>query len=204
MNAQPKIDPATVTAVPGTFDLGKTDAVLLKFFFTNQKHVPQGIPPKEHANYLAIDFKHRQVAKSQDKAELGELGRHREGRVDTGEPVINNLPQVRVGGFVDELLATGFALRTLHWFEQKKVGRPTKYVVVAEFVRGTPVEPLSQSLLNDLKYLAFTAVWFCHLWDNSAVGNPTTINLVGRDPNAKAKYVLSAKDNTVKALPLSV
>ena len=121
--------------------------------------------------------------------------------VDTGEPVISNLPGVQAAFLKDRLVKAGFALKNLHWLEQRKPGRPVKYVVVCEFVRGTQAAELSQEVIDSLDYLAVTSRWYCHVWDNSALGNPATINFVGRQPDSKAQYYLSVIDDTITAIP---
>lgn len=202
MNNQASKKPAFVPQRAGGLDLEPVNTILVKFFFTNQDHVPRSIPHVDRSTSYGLDFKHRQSAIAAGKAELGELGRHREDRVDTGEPVINNLPLTRASLLKDQLAKAGFALRSMHWMPQIKLGKQPKYVVVCQFERGTQNGQLPPDVLEALEYLVYTARWYAHVWDNSALGKPATINFVGRNPDAKAKYDLVVQDNKIVAVPV--
>jgi len=198
LNNQAK-KPAFVPERTGGLDLDKVDTILVKFFFTNQDHVPRGIPHVDRSTSYGLDFKHRQQARTAGKGELGEIGRHREDRVDTGEPVFKDLPATRASLLKDQLTKAGFALKSMHWMPQVKLGRQPKYVVVCQFERGTQVGELPAEVLESLEYLVYTARWIAHVWDNSALRNPSTINFVGRDPNVKAKYDLAVEGGKIVA-----
>lgn len=182
--------------------LDASDTILVKFFFTNEQHVPRGIPKIGRTSSYALDFTHKQQAITAGKADLGAVGRHRESRVDTGEPVISDLHGVQATLLKEDLLKTGFALKNLHWMEQRKTGRPTKFVVVCEFVRGKQACNLPQAVLDALDYLSHTSRWICHVWDNSALGKPTTINFVVRQTHIPASYYLMVVGNAIEAIPV--
>lgn len=201
MNNQSQKKPAFVPQRAGGLDLESVNTILVKFFFTNQDHVPRGIPQIDRSTSYGLDFKHRQQAKAAGKDELGELGRHRENRVDTGEPVIKNLPLTRASFLKDQLTKAGFALKSMHWMPQVKLDSQPKYVVVCQFERGTQVGELPAEVLEALDYLSYMARWYCHVWDNSNLGKPATINFVGRNPDAKARYDLVVQDNKIVAVP---
>ncbi|MDE1925206.1 MAG: hypothetical protein KGH79_03425 [Patescibacteria group bacterium] len=192
---------AQATPLIGQVSLKEQKSILVKFFFTNEKHVPRGVPNKDRAVMYLVDYNHAQKAKSQGQDELAKLGRHREGRVDTGEPVIKDLPGVQAALLKDRLTKAGFALKNLHWFKQVKEGRTPKFVVVCEFARGTQATELPADVVEALDFLSYAARWYCHVWDNRTVGNPLTINFVGRQPDAKVQYYLSVVDETLLAIP---
>jgi len=200
MNAQ--VQTALVAqAATGSLDLDKFNTVLVKFFFTNDKHVPRGIPNVARKNDFAVDYKHMRAAKEAGADDLGAVGRHREGRVDTGEPIIKDLHGVQASLLKDRLIKAGFAIKNLHWYKQERASRIPKFVVVCEFVRGIQTEELPQDVIAALDFLSYCARWTCHVWDNSQLGKPATINFVGRQPDGKVQYYLSLIENTITAIP---
>lgn len=200
MNTQTKTAPVAQTAI-GSLDLYKFDTVLVKFFFTNEAHVPRGIPNVARKNDFAVDYKHMKAAKEAGADDLGAVGRHREGRVDTGEPVINDLHGVQASLLKDRLVNAGFAIKNLHWYKQERAGRTPKFVVVCEFVRGVQTGELPPDVIAALDFLSHCARWTCHVWDNSQLGKPATINFVGRQPDGKVQYYLSLIEKTIMAIP---
>lgn len=107
---------------------------------------------------------------------LGQVGRVREGRVDTGTPIFNNVANTGAGFLLGALAASGLNLSAdPHWFEQKKAGKATKYVVVLSFSRSEPIK-LEPKIFGALTELSHTS-WFHHLWLNP--NGVVTANFVG-------------------------
>ncbi len=184
-------------AVAG-LDLSVQDKILVKFFFTNEKHIPPGIPPVERRDEGVIAGAHKLEAMKAGRFSLAETGRVRAGKVDTGTPVFANLPLAHAGFIRRGLANNGFALESVHYYEKRDPGKTTKFVVVLSFVRGENRIPLDRKVQDALRALA-KSVWFAHVWDNQAVGNPATVNFVGKQQEP-AKNALVVRDGKLVAL----
>jgi len=165
--------------------LGSTEFLLVKFYFTNPKHVPDGIRRINRQDEKRLVQKRIQMLKASAPADT------------RGVQLVNNAPNTSVEHLFAGLRAVGLALLRVDYWEQTKPGRPTKYVV--SFAWGRPQEGLEEVVVNTD---AFTnnVVWFCHVWRN-----PTSVNavdLVNRQPGQKAKHVALVEYNNVLVRPI--
>ncbi len=176
----------------GKVDLASAPTILVKFGFTNKKHLPPGVMWKHRDSDAQMDARHQ--ANADEK--LGEAGRHREGRVDTGEPVIK-LPEVQVAVLRSGLFLQGYQLQDLHWYLQHRAGRADKFVVVCQYVRGSKkaVPPIT---MEALRSLATSAAWGCNVWVNP--NGVTTINCFARQPGKQAPYALAVRNGAIDVL----
>ena len=177
--------------------------VRLKFNFTNLNRVPQGI--KERPRHLDkfIDRQHAQGATQHGKAELGEIGRLRPGRVDTGNQVVNNLPNVQVALIRKGLAATGLLLADAYYQNHRQQGRADKWVVNLVFRTSDQVEqikPLDRAALDGARALANTTWSYCHVFANP--DGTATVNMVGLNPDHKPKHALVVRGR--KIIPIAV
>jgi len=125
---------------------------------------------------------------------LGEVGRIRPGRVDTGEQVFNNEPMVSAELVRRGLTNIGFGLDDAHWFEKVMPGKQTKYVVCLAFSpKDGPIAEYSRETTEAMRSLASTA-WFCHVWLNP--NGVVTANFVGLQ-NGLAKQALVVRNKTL-------
>ena len=162
--------------------------VLVKFNFTNPARIPAGIPEKARLNDFQIDHIHAQKAADMGNSELGQFGRVREGRVDTGEQMTpkNGLINTQVAIIRRSLAAKGFVLCALYYYkhEMTEPGRKAKFVVVLEFRESstalTRVMRSSSEVVAAVRALSEMVWQFCHVWDNP--DSSITVNLVGAQP----------------------
>ncbi|MDD5110030.1 MAG: hypothetical protein PHI63_02330 [Patescibacteria group bacterium] len=202
------MDQTEVVGVP--LDKGVLGALvfIVKFYFTNPSQIPPGIPQKDRLENSELDAYHAAMMGLLGQEALGTLGRLREGRVDTGICVIQNLPAVQVG-----VLRRGFANNELrlidaHWFrlEPREPGRKPKFVVNLTFaqVRHADVvlPELPRKTVEALRALANTTWAFCHVWDNSPIP-VATVNCVGRQPDAKPTNAIVVRQRIVCAVPVA-
>ena len=162
---------------------GAPDRVLVKFFFTNPKHIPTGIPERGRDTDAAMDTAHAMWAKVHEMAELAKQGRIRPGRVDTGTQVIKNLPDVQVATLRRGFANSGYVLSSAHWYVNpaKEQGKQPKAVVCLTFSRVAHVNEvpdLPRKTLDALRELAKTTWQFCHVYNNP--DGCATVNLMGR------------------------
>jgi hypothetical protein len=176
-------------------------AVLVKFTFNNESWVPKGIRRKDRQNDASMDYFHQRDLFTFEDPSLGEIGRHRPNRVDTGTPTVNNAQQVHAGIIRRALRNNGYVLSDLHYFEKKEQGRPSKYVVVADFKPVSPetlerVPELLSGTVEALRALAKTTWNFCHVWENQ--NGVITVNFVGRMPDQAPRRAIIVRDGALE------
>lgn len=178
-------DSSTGTGVFFTPNLRK---VLVKFFFTNPKHIPFGIPEQSRETDQKMDLFHASVAAALGKVELGEVGRVREGRVDTGRPAVQNAQLVQAALLRRGLTNVSFGLYACHWFFQERKG---KYAVVLAFGWARDIIQCPPEVTEALRELGRTTWQWCWVYDNKGTFDSVTINFGGRcvrETNGKSVY----------------
>lgn len=160
--------------------------------------VRDNIPEVENLD----DMANASIIAAKGKTELGEVGRIRKGRVDTGHHFINNLFGVCADLRVS-LTNCGYSLA--------KVGRFTKpdgrIVIQLIFRRGLPTDKILDIMRGPLQVamrnLMTSTYQFCHCYNNPPM-NPindernATINLVGIMPEGtKPSATLYIKDRAL-------
>ena len=173
--------------------LAGKDVVLVKFAFTNPKHIPQGIDRITRLSNQFMDAMNRGRAEESGNKRLGREGRFREGRVDTGYPIVNNLPFVQAALIRCGLANNDYKLVDAHWFRKEgQRGHQPKFMVCLSFKKGASENiELSRKTLDAVRQLANTVWNFCHVWQNT---NNFTVNFVGRMPDGKPHYALRVSE----------
>ncbi|HEY9481112.1 MAG TPA: hypothetical protein VIR98_02700 [Candidatus Paceibacterota bacterium] len=204
MNAAPSSQAVTFKASVDLNDRSMS-TILLKFYFTNVNHIPVGIPQQERKSDQAMD---RQHAQSAADTSLGRVGRFRQGRVDTGDPVVRNLGPVQVRMLRASLRNAGCGFVYAHWYYDENKG---KYVVAVQVAIGGNLdryEPtrLSDETIEGLRQLSRFGWGFCHIWKNSPAatgGEGTyTVNLMHlRGEQDNTRFMLAVRGGHVVALP---
>lgn len=183
--------------------------MLVKFFFTNQEHIPDGIPEVGRQSNHEMDAYHARMIALMGDANRATLGRLREGRVDTGDCVIENLPMAQVGLIRRGLANNGRHLILAHWHYQQPRGpnRRGKYVVSLTFAPlveeiGVVIPELPRATVVAMRTLAHTTWAYCHVWDNAPVP-VATINCVGRQPDAQPKHAIVVREHHIRAVTIT-
>lgn len=164
----------TITTGYAPADLNGKHLVLVKFGFTNRNRLPNGL--RQNANTrpdMNLDERHARWVRDQGLGDLAQVGRIRQGRVDTGEELIKGLV-VNPFSIHSSLIGAGFCLTKEdppHWYVQrKKKGRNTvwKYWVVLPYWCGTkPEDELHLEGDQARQILAFfKRDYNCRLWSN--------------------------------------
>ncbi len=195
------------SATPQALVLGEADdqnaigTILVKFTFKKPEMIPAGVPQVDRMPSYQLDVARQLEMFRLGHKQLGEVGRARKNRVDTGTQVIKIERPVHAGILRRGIANNGFRLSHLHWFKMEDA-RDTRgqkepaYVVVACFVRGTPEgEPTAQQV-EALRALANMTWNKLYVWENPN-GQPATINFVGRAPNQNPKLSLVVRDGSV-------
>ncbi|MDO8471089.1 MAG: hypothetical protein Q7S49_00565 [bacterium] len=166
--------------------LAATQFLLVKFYFTNPAHIPEGIKRIERKDEQELIRKRIEILKAATPADT------------KGFQVVNNVLNTSAEQLFAGLRAAGLVLLDVHNWKQVKSGRMAKYVV--SFAWSRPQEGLEE--VADVNADAFTkdVVWFCHAWQNPTSVN--TVEFVGRQPGQKAKHVALVEDNHVVVRPV--
>lgn len=189
------IQPHAISTVIGapTAKLAGKD-IIIKFFFTNPAHIPAGIEQKNRKPDEVIDFARNVMAKDKETADYGRI---REGRVDTGTQMANNLPMTQPAMLRRGLASQGYRLVDAHWFRKVQEGKTTKFVVVLSFKFGAEESiELSRKTEDAIRKLSRT-LWFCHIWQNE---KNFTVNFVGLQYPTRPSYTIVAREGSLSAI----
>ncbi|MGC9602232.1 MAG: hypothetical protein ABSE76_00600 [Minisyncoccia bacterium] len=181
---------------------GRKD-LLVKFFFTNPRYLPDGLPTVPRLNDMAMDRKHQDAVYLDEDSSSAEVGRHREGRVDTGIPVIENLQLTSPLFLTDGLEASGFYLVSAHYYRKEakgKFGKPS-YVIVLHYSQHGERMRLSPELAENLLRFYGGASWTINVWNNPGK-NPTTVNLGQPSPDIAPRHELIVDKGVLRAVHL--
>jgi len=189
--------------------LKDVNSILVKFSFTNQSHVPMGIPQKEREDNGHMDGRRMAAHMSAGKLDPKyTLGRHRPGRVDSGKPVFEKMfgrqgvPEVRAHVLRGDLVRAGFVLTDAHWYVQpsREAGKMPKCVVVLCYERNGDQTKLPRGASGAVAELCDTTWAYGHVWDNGP-DEAATVNLVGYKSGQDFRNALAVKDGllTVRA-----
>lgn len=144
---------------------------------------------------------------------MGQVGRVRENRTDTGEHVVDNLQLVQVATLRRGFSNIGMPLKDIHWFTLK--GRPAqtgprgfekavmdKFVVVATFSTDADASvKLAPEVVEALRALANVTWQWNHTWKNS--NGVATINLGGRMPDGRARNAVVVRHRQLTIEPIT-
>lgn len=177
---------------------GFYNKVLVKFSFTNHKHIPEGIEEKKRENNATMDHHHALAAISSNKHELAVPNRLRPGRFDTGNKFIDNLQFMHIGCLVRGLSNTNFAMSGIHWFHKiGEGGSSDKFVVCVTYKHSVDNVTVPQKSLEQLRKLASTCWQYCHAYAN--FDGAVTLNMGGRLPDGKPKHSVVVRNGHIMA-----
>ena len=123
--ARSKIQPLAVTE-------DKLRRIELKWHFTNEAHIPKGVP-FQRRNAKRLDESHAQFAFQVGKEANTVVGRFRRNRVDTGFPVMQDLPNVQIAAIRRGLANHDLVLSACYYYKHEKPNTMPKWVVVMKF-----------------------------------------------------------------------
>jgi hypothetical protein len=181
------------------------NTVIVSFSLSNRNLVPAGIPDKVARVREAMDVRHVSQALDAGRPELLERGRLMDGLVTTGEQVLAE-QYVTVAEMEKALLAAGYVLADIHWYEKlpspckdKRNFKPkSKFMVNATLSRlPTDYKPILPSIPDELT----APVWGqAYIWQNP--DNKSVVTLTARAPHEHPRYSLEVKSGSFIAWPL--
>lgn len=179
------------------FAIGNQRKILVKF------KIPTSQVPifTEHFNDTRLtdeqlDRLHAEASRKAGQGDLAQVGRHRKGRVDTGEPLAEGdngkaaaLVNADVADFVTDLQRAGYVLANYGYFQ--KDSQDTHCFVQLLFAKGATAFPLrneTQQALTDLTKTIWQNVW---VYDNP--DGSTTVNCTGNRGKAAKLHLRIVK-----------
>lgn len=182
--------PAEITSLTGE---EAPNTILVKFYFTNEKLLPPGIPLKERRLSDATRANIRKTA-----------------GVEEGEGVFQNLPDTTIADLRQGLERSKFVLADLHYFVERnrrdKRGARIKdrYVVNASFASlAEGHAPASFSLETEAAFHELTQL----TWGAAhAIWNPSSVDsilLMQVKHGEKPKHAIVERDGVLAAVALS-
>jgi hypothetical protein len=133
-----------------------------------------------------------------EQADLGAVGRVREGRVDTGTQIFDNVAMTSAELVRRALTNAGLGLDNLAWYKKETEGRQPKFVVECVYTpKEGEIAEYSRQTTDALRELASIA-WFCHVWHNPHT-KVITINFVGMQ-NGVARNQITVRDDHISLL----
>lgn len=171
-------------------DLREMNVVLVRFHYSNEKQVPQGLRSLERPDEsLLVQKRMRTLGVSTEDA-------------THGKQVIQNLQRVQAAMIRKGLVNNGFRLMDAHTLRQSHSGKTTKFITTLGFhrpVEGEVVPDISAEAQADLRNFASSAVYIAHVWVNP--GGVVVIELMMRQPNVTPMHALVTEDGFLIAEP---
>lgn len=176
-------------------------AVLTKWNFTNFELIPPGIDQNETRLCDALlDREHAHDATRIGRPDLAEVGRHREGRVDTGEKVWENVKRLQVAFLQKGMQNNGLHVAGCRWYVHAIPGRQTKAVVEVIYTDNPKYKmELTRVQRDALRILSRASAWTGHIWYNP--DDTCTVNLVLREPDVTPTSAVVVRDGKIVVIP---
>jgi hypothetical protein len=176
-------------------DLFASRVLIYKFFVRDRSLVPQGLREGARQSNRTVDRQHAEVARAAGQANVAEVDRIRPNRVDTGMPVYQHEQRVHIGSVRSLLAHKGFWLADAYFFEKPaQRDKPADFVIVLVLsMDNEEAMRIPRATMEGLRRLARENIWTAHVWDNSNLGNPSTVNFTSRQQgNPKHTLVVRA------------
>ncbi|MDB5224545.1 MAG: hypothetical protein JWO43_167 [Candidatus Adlerbacteria bacterium] len=212
----------TALANPPTEQVGNSESkleylplankdVVVRFIFTNARYLPAGLREGKREEVRLMNNRHMNDKYTGGDQSLAEVGRLREGHVDTGRQVIDNLKGVSAVEFWDDMQRVGYHMCHAMYFKEFQPGKSKKsrsddnpnevkekfkYTIVLHFSRTGELLRLTKEQRNSLEAFFEGCLWTCHIWENPEL-NPHTINFVQIQPGINPDYELVVINNAI-------
>ena len=191
---------ADVSVANTGLDLGYPPAVMVKMVL--KRHlVPAGVEFTDPIKAKERDAQHK--AKAKEAGDVGKAyqGRHRPGRVDTGEQVIKREQGSVSADFLRRALSANDFYLTAVYAAEREDGKIVLTIIYAHDERApdgveTPIE-LDTDVQTALRELSQMAWANCYVWDNGDE-KPATVNLSGLLQGQKPKQLLTSRSGRLQ------
>jgi hypothetical protein len=199
-NTRPQSQDRVSTKIGAVSPLSEVNCVIVKFSVRDRLLVPRGIEEKRRADDQTVDMRHQMAAFNApfDHTGLTTVGRHRPGRVDTGEPVIQNPKLSHAAMLRRGLVNNDYRLvRAFYEVRGSERTHDAKYVislVFAPFEGQQPLE-LPEKINVALRMLAAMAWQHLTVWDNP--NGVVTVNFAGFQKGVKARNAIVTRGGRI-------
>jgi len=174
-------------------NLSEASAVLVRFHYTNPKIIPRGLRSIERLSEREL-IKKRMKAMQVDSVNK-----------TYGRQVLHNIERVQVAVLRVGLANNGLRLVDGHTFDEKVIGRKTKYITSLGFRRlnDGEVDPeIPAEAMADLRTFSTSAVYLGHVWVNP--NGVMVIELMMRQPGVTPKCAFVVRSGWIVAMPTEI
>ncbi len=170
-------------------DLKEATDVLVRFRYTNQAIVPNGLRQLDRPAERELISKRMRAMGVQSES------------ATHGKQVINNLPRTQVAVLRKGLVNNGLRLVDAHT-SCEKAKHGSKYITTMSFRKlkeGEPPLQISNEGIDELRGFSMDSVWTAHIWWNP--NGVMVIELVQRQPGVVPQYAIVVRDGWIVAAP---
>lgn len=184
--------------------------VLVKFSVKARDLIPPSLSRRVRQKEEEVDIRHGQEALKMGNMELAQVGREREGRVDTGFHAVDNLGPCHLAMLVKGLASNSYHLTDAFCYTKAKkyvcgvnVRSDYTHVITLIFTWGGERVELFKELEQDLLQLRKMVWQYCHVWDNANTFSTVTVNLGGGPlQGVSPKWAIVVRNRVLQAIPV--
>ncbi|MEN9647958.1 MAG: hypothetical protein RLY57_762 [Candidatus Parcubacteria bacterium] len=173
--------------------------LVINFNFTNRAHLPAGVEqepekPVEEKRAASATF-----VQEANKGHLAAKGRVRIGHQDTGQQVVNNLPNVDMSDLLPQLLAIGYVATHVDYFIKKadpmRKGSVDKYVMRLTLEKKVKAVSIAPAIIGAIVKLTKCVWGYVHIWKNPGDWGSIQLLHMGASGN-NARHTLAVSDDS--------
>ena len=184
--------------------------VMVKFSVKKRDMIPPALDRRMRQSEEAVDIRHGEKALEMGNVDLAQVGRERQGRVDTGFHAVDNLGPCHLAMLVRGLASNSYHLTDAFCYTKAKkygcspnVRSDYTYVITLIFTWGGDRTPLFTELEESLRSLGRMVWQYCHIWDNANTFSTVTVNLGGGPLRCiNPKWAIVVRNRTLQAIPV--
>jgi len=187
----------------GGFRVGNTEKITVKFRISDPALVPESCKRQRREAQATLEADYAVEALKNGLTEAATVGRHRTGRVDTGEPMVLGadgkqapLHAVSVGDLLTDLAALGWVLTDPSYYVRN--GETQAFFVQLDYEKNKAPFPLTDGDEASIAKIIGDRIWTLFSFNNP--DGSVTVNLNGRQ-EGRPKWLLSAKDAVLTVVP---
>lgn len=184
-------------ATIGVFRIGNVEKVTFKFRVTNPNLIPESCRKQQRQSQAVLEAGYAAKALEEGLMESAKFGRHRSGHHDTGEPMVTGqdgkqtaLHAVAVGEVLNDLANLGWVLTDMSYYS--RTGKDQAFFVQLDYEKNKKPFRLTTGDVESLAELYADCIWTLFAYNNP--DGTITVNLNGRQPGQRPKWLLTAKE----------
>lgn len=173
--------------------------LVINFNFTNPGHLPEGVEQEPEKPAEEKRAASAALVQETGKGALAAKGRLRIGHQDTGQQVVNNLPNVDMSDLLPQLLSIGYVATHVDYFikkaDQMRKGSVDKYVMRLTLEKKAEAVSIAPAIIGAIVKLMKCTWGYVHIWKNP--GNWGSIQLLHKDASGNnARHTLTVSEDS--------